>query len=262
MGFKQFIFKNSSHILTGCSAIGLVATAILTGKASIKANEIIKAKEEKTGEKLIFSEKIKLTWKCFIPSATVGIATIASSVGAHVIDSKRLSDMTNAYILSKEAMSRYREEVANDPAVGEEHEQEIYEASREKRKDEKPFNPKKQLIFYDPITDREFKATPQDIAFAEGQINRMFQNNTCCSYGYFLKLFGLKPTHYVLSNKIGWWLDDSFCYNSSFFGNWISIEYVKCKDDLGREHYEIVFDHPPMEPDEPDEWRDYKNWEH
>lgn len=263
---KKFIAKNCTHILTGFGVAGIFGTAILTGYGAIKAKEIIDehcqeihADDEQpyiVYNDIPFKEKVKLTWKCFIPAAAVGAVTIASFMGGHVIDTKRLQDMTNAYILSKDAFARYREEVTN--WVGEEHEAQIDDRSKEKCKDEPSFTPKKTITFFDPITRQTFKATPQDIIFAEGNINKMFQNNQCCSYWYFLKCLGVKVPAITRKEKLGWWLDDTFSWDSSYFGNWISVNYCKVP---GKDYYELIFDHGPYEPDEPDEWSDYEKWE-
>lgn len=258
---KKFIAKNCTHMLTGLGVIGIVATAVLTGQAAVKANYIIRKEEENMIDNdewydLRLIDKAKLTWKCFIPPVVVGTLTIASFVSGHVIDVKRLQDMTNAYILSKDAFARYREEVTD--WVGEEHEGQIDERSKERRKDEPKFDKNKMITFIEPITNQTFKATPADIIFAEGKINKMFWNNNACSYGYFLKSLGLSVPNYVKTKKIGWWLDDTYSWDSSFYGNWIGIEYCKVP---GKDYYELIFDHCPMEPDEPEEWTDYINWE-
>lgn len=264
---KNFLIKNGTHILTGVGVVGVFATAFLSGKGAIKAHEIlaehcteIHADDENEQPYIVYNdiplkEKIKLTWKCFIPAALVGTATIAAFVSGHAIDRTQLKEVTAAYILSKDAFRRYREEVAKDSSVVE---QEIYQKSKEKRKDDETFNPNKIMQFKEPVTGQFFSATPQDIIFAEAKINRMFQNNMCCSYAQFLKLLGLKIPNDIRANKIGWWLDDSYSYNSSFFGNWIGIDFYK---PLGASYCELTFTHDPMEPDEPNEWKDYANWE-
>lgn len=264
---KNFLIKNGTHILTGVGVVGVFATAFLSGKGAIKAHEIIMeeceeihADDENEQPYIVYNniplkEKIKLTWKCFIPAALVGAATIAVFVSGHAIDRAQLKEVTAAYILSKDALAKYREEVKAE--VGEEKEKQIHTNAMEKASKE-PMNPNKIMQFKEPVTGQFFSATPQDIIFAEAKINRMFQNNMCCSYAQFLKLLGLKVPADIKANKIGWWLDDSYSYNSSFFGNWIGIDFYK---PLGASYCELTFTHDPMEPDEPDEWKDYSNWE-
>ena len=270
---KNFIEKNITHILTGVGVIGIAATAYLSGKAVMNADVILAMHMHKEAERqgedftetnmaewdkkyFPFKKKIKLTWQCYIPPVLCGLATAGVFIGAHVIDTKRLTAMTEAYILSKEAFARYREEVKEE--FGSEAEQIIDERSKEAHKDEMPFDRRKTMTFMEPVTRQTFTATPQDIIFAEAKINRLFQNNMCCSYAQFLKLLGLKVPADIKANKIGWWLDDSYSYNSSFFGNWIGIDFYK---PLEVPYCELTFTHEPMEPDEPDEWNDYQNWE-
>lgn len=258
---KNFLIKNCTHILTGVGVIGVVGTAILTGKAVIKAdrileNEALTKDPDKEGDFYIYSkgftlkEKIKLTWHCFIPPVIVGSATIAAFISGHVIDTKRLAAMTNAYILSKEAFDRYRSEVIN--YCGGETDALIKERSEECSKDEEHFNVNKKMTFYEPYSQQSFKATAQDIIFAEARLNKMFQEKYYCTLDEFLRCLNLKPN--AMTKKVGWFLDDSFSFNSSFFGNWISIDFIGLKDKDGSEYIELEYSHPPMFPDEPEEW--------
>ena len=87
------ISKNSPHILTGIGCAGVVSTAVLAVKATPKATIILEKEEEYRERKRLQSltkmEKVKLTWKCYIPAVVMGATTIGCIIGANTVNMRR-----------------------------------------------------------------------------------------------------------------------------------------------------------------------------
>lgn len=112
------ISKNSPHILTGLGCAGLLSTSILTAKASPKALKIIEIEEEYREKNRINAmskfDKVKLTWKCYIPAGVVGAATIGCIIGANTVNTRRNAALASLYALSESAFREYKAKVVQE----------------------------------------------------------------------------------------------------------------------------------------------------
>ena len=57
-----YLQKAAPAILTGIAGIGVVATAILSAKATAKANRLLDEAEHRKGESLTKTEKLKIVF--------------------------------------------------------------------------------------------------------------------------------------------------------------------------------------------------------
>ena len=124
------ICKNSPAILTACATGGVIFTAVSSGKAVIKARDIITAHDmdEELKEEVFYTEgghteyhayyrqrtlweKTKLTWRVFVPPVIFGSTTICCIVGANSIHTKRNLALATAYALSEESAREFKEKV-------------------------------------------------------------------------------------------------------------------------------------------------------
>ena len=86
---KMFLSANSSSILIGVGIAGVVATAVSSGKAAVKASHILEELEYTSDEPPTTKEKFKAVAPAFIPPFIFGTATIGCFCGAHSIDLKK-----------------------------------------------------------------------------------------------------------------------------------------------------------------------------
>lgn len=111
---------NSPLILTGIGAAGVLTTAWLTGRAVLKAEDIIDSRnivwevEKKKAAKLV--------WKEFIPPAISASLTITAIVFANRIGTRRAAAMAAAFTTSERVFSEYREEVVKKIGAKKENE--------------------------------------------------------------------------------------------------------------------------------------------
>jgi hypothetical protein len=113
------ITKNSPTILTCMAVGGLFTTVIFAVRATPKAIQIIDEHSceidlNKGGivhKNLTKTEKAKLTWKLYIPSALMGATTIACIIGSNSINQKRHAALATVYGLTEAAFREYKEKV-------------------------------------------------------------------------------------------------------------------------------------------------------
>lgn len=105
--------RNLPIILTVTACAGVVTTAILTGKAVLKADQLVKEKEEEIDDCLTNTEKAKLVWKEFVAPVASGVATGACIIGANRSAAHQLATViTAAKTIEKQWMDN--RDAAND----------------------------------------------------------------------------------------------------------------------------------------------------
>ena len=109
---KLTVAKKSPEILVGIGIAGMVTTVVLAVKATPKAIVLMEQKKEELKEdKLSPVEVVKAAWKCYIPAAVIGCASITCVVGASTVHARRNAALATAYSLSQSALREYRGKV-------------------------------------------------------------------------------------------------------------------------------------------------------
>ena len=132
--------KHSPHLLFGAGVVGVVATAVLAARATLKMEEVL----ETTDAELRLSKKVHANEtsraykqevafvrvdaafkvaKLYAPAATVGALSVAALTGSHVILTKRNLAVTAAYAGLDKAFQEYRSRVIDQ--IGPEKEREL-----------------------------------------------------------------------------------------------------------------------------------------
>lgn len=213
---KFLLNDNSVVILTGAAVVGTAATAVLTGRATFKAAEIIQKEKEDLQLEIEFpteedvyiskTEKFKLVWPQYVPPVAMGVATIACIVTANRITSKKIAALVVASGVSERALSEYKAKVLEK--LGERQETAIRDEIAQDRVTNNP--PSQQVIIagsgdvlcFEPLTGRYFTSTVEDIKRAENKVNFEILHYDSCSLSHFFEEIGLPPTTY--SDLVGW----------------------------------------------------------
>lgn len=108
--FSTGLRQSSPTILTVLGIVGVVSTAVTAVRATPKALKLIKAKKDdlKT-DKLTPMELVQTTWKCYIPSALVGVGTVTCIIGIGVMDRRNQAALSSAYAMLNESYKQYRQ---------------------------------------------------------------------------------------------------------------------------------------------------------
>ena len=236
---KRFLRKNGSTILTCVGGVGVIATTVMAVKATPKAIQLIKAAEEKKGEKLTRMETIQATATTYAPSALVGIATIASIFGANVLNKRSQAALMSAYALIDQTFKDYKTHVEEE--YGEESNAHI----REKIAKDRYVEQKTELggetkLFYDFYLDRYFNSTMEKVLAAEFALNRQLILGECAYLNDFYQELGIPLT--PIGDEVGWsrgFMCDKYCQE------WIDFNHQDIIQDDGLECCIITFMQDP-----------------
>lgn len=97
---RGFLRNNSATILTTVGAIGVVGTAVLTAKATTKANDILEEATIEKGEKLTVKEKIVVAGPSYIPAILMGTVTVSCIFAANVLNKRHQAALVSAYTMA------------------------------------------------------------------------------------------------------------------------------------------------------------------
>jgi hypothetical protein len=223
---SYFLNDNSASILTGVGVAGVITTSVLTGKAVLRADELIdnahleraiRVKAE-FGDKafdkmepLTREEKLKLTWREFIPPIIMGTTTILAIVLANRLASKEIAALAAAYTISDKALQEYKEKVVEKLGPGKE--QAIRDEIVAKKLAEHPVESSEIIIIgngevlcYDVYSGRYFMSSVEAIKQAENKINFEIVNCNYASLSAFYDELGLPPNG--MSDVLGFNLDN------------------------------------------------------
>lgn len=202
---EKYAIDNSPSILTGIAAVGTVATAYLTGTATVKATRILN--REMPADVDRFQDKVKLVWMEYIPPVIAGAFTITCIIGANKIGSRRAAAVAAAYSLSEKAFVEYKEKVLEK--IGDKKEQKVRDEIAQDRVDKDPVTTREVIITgngdvmcYDSLTGRYFLSNMESIRKAENEINKQILDFGYASLSEFYDKIGLSPT--AFSEEVGW----------------------------------------------------------
>lgn len=214
------ISKNSPTILTSFAVAGVITTAIFAVRATPKAIELIRMREEamKDSEEGVYHapvslpkiEAIKLTWKLYIPAIGMGLITIGCIVSSNSINQKRNTALATVYGITEAAFREYKEKVVE--TIGKNKEIKVRDEITEdhiknnpKGSNEVIFTGKGEVTCYDSLTGRYFKSDIEKIRKAINELNRDLLTDMFVSVNDLYYAIGLPCT--TLGDTMGWDID-------------------------------------------------------
>lgn len=216
----NFLQKNSPYILTGLGCAGVVSTAVMTGKAAVKAHDEIEKynkeqldscldgyEEDRFHYKPSLMEKVKVSWKYFIPPAIMGCSSVACIIGAQSVNTRRHAALASLYTLSEQTLKDYRENVKE--IVGKNKEEKAYEKVQQDRLLAEPpkdgsiiLTGKGETLFQDSYSGRFFKSDIETLRRIENELNHNIVHQLWVSVNDLYYLIGLEGIK--LGEDIGW----------------------------------------------------------
>lgn len=240
----KFLRKHGGTILAVAASVGVGLTAYETHKAAVKATTLVVMNND---EPMTKKEVVQECWKFYIPAAILGGGTIACILGSNTLNKKQIASLTAAYMALGKTYQEYRRQVAE--RIGSEAEADILEKS----KVEEPAEEDKQLLCYEPFSNRYFHATEAELYDAFYQMNRDFSLNGEVSINNLYSYLGLD---YLPEKDDMGWCSDYMINEWEYF--WIDFVANKQTTDDGLEVYQVYAFQPPI-PDyldyEPDKER-------
>jgi len=219
----RFTSNHSPAILAGIAIVGTVTTAYLTHKATVKAAKDIHDEEFYTcndradGTQYVGDgpmtpgEKLKLTWKHYIPAVGMGAVTIGSIVTAHRVGINRAAAVAAAYAISTKAWEEAEQKFTE--ALGPKKAKVVREEIAQATVDKSPFPPGQTLIMtgtkswvLDAFTKRYFLSDYETLRKAQNDLNKQILHDDTATLSDFYELIGLEPTQ--MSDDVGWNTDE------------------------------------------------------
>lgn len=174
-GIIHFAKKNDTKLMTVAVCGGVAATGILSGKAAIKAYKVLEEEEYTSEKPLTTGEKVKKTWKFFLPPFAAAVATMTVATLTESVNLSKQAALFEAYTIAKNARVEFSE--AAKKVMGEKKVEKVRE---EIVKDKIAANP--------PTDENIIYTTHGDTLCREGWHGRYFKSDIAFIKDVFNKL--------------------------------------------------------------------------
>lgn len=232
---KTFISNHSSEILAGLGVSSLITSTILAVKATPKALKLL----DEAGNPNDIKDKIKITWREYIPSISFGLSGIVFIVCGCYINNKKTNAIATAYAISEQTLLRYKDKVIE--TIGENKEKEIREKINQEQIDKHPVKQSQVIItskgntlMMDSISGRYFKSDINIVKKIINELNRQMTQENNISLNEYYSAIGLKPVKD--GDLIGWDIDKGL----------IELEFGACLTEDDEPCISIDYNRSPM----------------
>lgn len=206
---KQTVTDNSAEILTAGAVVGVVGTAYLTARGTVKAIRLIDHDEGLVGtagsQTQRLKERTKIAWRCYIPAAGAAGGTIACILFASQEYNKRTAAAVAAYTVADKAYTEYREKVTQE--LGKNKDQKVNDAVATDKVNATP--PSSQIVVGDGdimccdlTTMRYFVSTKEKLLHAQNLVNHEAMQMRHVTYDDFYDMIGVIPGE--ITSGLGW----------------------------------------------------------
>jgi hypothetical protein len=217
---QEVFSENASTILTAGGVVGTVTTAVLSVRAGMKAQEMIREAEiehvvegDEQTMGMDTKEKVKLTWPLFVPPVVTGTATVSAIVFANRINAKNAAAWAAAYAASQKQRDEYRAKLEEKLGI-KKSEQARAEMAEERTDGRRDVENKAEMIIvaggavlcYDSFSDRYVRTTAERIRQAEKKCKEAVQHMSEVSLGTFDRELGFDEVPY--DDMLGWNLNN------------------------------------------------------
>lgn len=230
--------KHSPTMLVVAGAVGVVSTAILAGRATLKMSEVLEQGEDHLKKvevtlteddheikKASFGVKLQVAIKIaklYAPTVIVGVATVGALTGSHVIMRRRNAGLTAAVAIGFKEFKEYRGRVIEDQGKEKDLEYRFGTVERE-IVEEGPNGPETRIVkgpdaeaikknidwTYARIFDKDnenWSTVPNQnqyfLQMVENNCNRMLRTNGFIFLCDVYDQLGMKRTQ--ASQRVGW----------------------------------------------------------
>lgn len=205
---RLYLKRNSPTIVSCIGAIGVVASIIAAAKATPKALSLIEdEKERRKVDKLTTAETVKTTWKCYIPTAVMGLSTIICIFGANALNRNQQAALASAYILLDNSYKEYKNKVSS--LLGEDTNIHIQKSIVEDRYADTDISVSDEnQLFYEYNYGEFFERTKAQVLNAEYNFNQKFISNGYATLNDLYEFLGLYKTQE--GEVIGWSVQEGY----------------------------------------------------
>jgi len=207
---ERFMRENSTAILAGIGATGVVTTGYLAHQAGWKAAtstiyfEIEGGRQDSRKERI--KERARRNWKLYIPPTIVGGVAIGCIIAGTRVGNRRTAAMAAAYSLSEKAFVEYKEKVVEK--LGERKDQSVRDEIAQERIAANPIGREVILVGSGTVlccelhTGRYFLGDMDTLKKAQNEINDRINRHEYATLQEFQVLINISPTD--SSMDFGW----------------------------------------------------------
>ena len=135
--------------------VGLVATAVLTAKATPKAMTRVENAREEKGEELTKVETAIAAAPAYIPPIITGAATLVCMFGANALSKRQQASLVSAYALLDNSYKEYKKKV--NEMYGEDASNKVKEEIAKDKCEESELKPADGMkLFYDDFSGSKY----------------------------------------------------------------------------------------------------------
>jgi hypothetical protein len=210
---KKAVARNAPEILTAVGVSGVVATAYLSARGALKAQDRLRKDEnanplfDETDLRERKIRRFKIVAACYGPAVLSGSVAIVAIVGASRTNASRTAAAVAVASMTEKAFAEYREAIIEE--IGETKEEKIRTELAQKRVNETPLPPTvlvggnaNGVLCRDHLSGRYFRSNMEAIRRAENKINHKIVHELYVTVDEYYDLIGLD--HTGISGHIGW----------------------------------------------------------
>ena len=224
---KQFILNFASVIGVGLT----MASAI---KDTTKACKLVT-------DDMTLKEKIKKTWKCYIPSGLIMSSTVLCIIYSDKVSMNEKIALLNTLGMVQDNYKNLRESVNEncDPKTRDEI---LKSTIRKKVPKELYLERTEEKVFYEEYTCKYFTSTIDNVLKAEYMFNKQLSIVGRATLNDFYELLGISKTE--AGESLGWSVYDGY-YGSIETNPWVDFDHSKMEDDDGIEYFYLNYSNQP-----------------
>lgn len=213
----RWVETHSAQIFTGLAIVGVPTTVGLTIKATVETTNNCKKLELLESGHVDTLDKVKASWKYWIPPVAAAVGTAGCIVAANHVHLKKEAALS---ALAAVYSGKYKDlEKTMREKIGDKKADEIIE---EVTKKDIPVTTDQSFEIWEPYSKQFIRLTTEKLLYAQLIVNQMLKESGECTLNHFLYLIGGKRCQF--GDQIGW--DDlTLAEDSAFTGHaWVDIK--------------------------------------
>ena len=106
--WPQLIRSATPYALTGAALVGVGLTGFFAATGGMKAQRLL---DHVDAQDAALKDKVRLTWRCYIPALSVAAVTGASIVGLHGVLGRKVASVAAATAVAESQLGRLKDAV-------------------------------------------------------------------------------------------------------------------------------------------------------
>lgn len=229
---KSYIWKHKGIILSTLASIGVVTTAIASGKAAVRVQQ----------ESCFCSdrEKVELYVRHYAIPVLLGSSTVICIFGMNYLSNQEIKRLSTAYTMLYSNFHQYRDSLIE--LKGEKVDQQVFENITRRHSNFHQIDadmPDAKLKFKVPVTGEIIERYLTEVLDAEYHINRNYALRGYASVNQLLYFLGTRENGEPTQDDMGWTYTDGL--------QWIDFYHQPIELENGDICYEIVMETAPSD---------------